>query len=799
MAGGYYYARAAITMQKKWSNADVNRFLGSHSSCYLTYSNDEKVRNGSASGGSTTQILIELLRTGYIDGALVWTMGTRDERPYAVPVIATTAKELLAARTSVYVATYFARDAMPLLQGFEGRVAVLTLPCDASYLRRRMQRKPELKEKIAGILTLFCGHNSLPELTETVCARHGFAWNDLKNFTYRTGSWRGTLTMEPKVGKPVTTSTQQFTHLQNLHFFSEKKCQACFDHFGFDSDISLGDSWALGERNRDIKPTVCVVRNETGARMLAAASTALNLTKIAPEHVLAGNSRGLLYHYNVSARAKVAAGMNRSINDRVHVPTSMLERLIARMGVGNALWTWRNPHAQRTLEKLPFAAIKAYIYTFKGMQEISSYAWRQYPNNRQISLIGATLTGNQGAAAMLETSIGEISRRYPEAHFVVHSYFPAADRLACNASNVRIVDATPKVLVLSALPALIDGLIRHLGLRLPNALMPESLRELRNSAVLLDISGISLADGREKFLPFNLLCTWPATLTGAPVVKLSQAMGPARKFLTRHFSRFIFRRTSRIFARGSNTLELITAVAPEEKCAIAADIAFLYQNNYALLPQWSNNLDSLIRMLAEAQESILTISVSTVVAQMAEKCGQNYVDTIGSTIEKLVDDGYRIVVFPNACREGTNSTHNNDIPVIRAIGERIGKLERAHLVDYMINTAAIRTLLGTCDALITSRFHAMVAGLGLGVPTLVLGWSHKYQEVMATFGTEEHYLGWDEMNADALVSATKDLVNNKQIIQQNLLTHIEQVRASSASQFDWLNEFLQPEVTELDA
>ena len=516
-------------MEKKWSTADVNRFLGATEACYLTHSTDPHVRNGAASGGTTTQILLELLRQGAIDGALVWTLGTREGRPYTIPIIATSAEELLEARTSVYVATYFARDAMPLLQDFDGRVAVVTLPCDASFLRRRMQRNKELADKVFAILALFCGHNSLPELTEIVCKRHGFEWQDLTKFTYRTGAWRGTLTMQPKQGEAVTTSTRQFTHLQNLHYFSEKKCLACFDHFGFDADLSLGDSWALGERNRDIKPTVCVVRTPAGEKAFQLARSALHAEPVTPEHVLSGNSRGLLYHYNVSARAKVGEKLGRSINDRVHLPTTLLDRLIARMGVGNALWTWREPQARERLERLPFAAIKSYIYFFKGLQELNSYSWRQFPNNRQFSLIGATITGNQGAAAMLETSIAEISKRIPDAHFVVHSYFPEADKQACAANNVKVVDASPKALVLTAFPAVIDGIIRHLGFRLPNFLVTENLRELRNSAVLLDISGISLADGREKFLPFNLLCVWPAMLEGTPVVKLSQAMGPVKK------------------------------------------------------------------------------------------------------------------------------------------------------------------------------------------------------------------------------------------------------------------------------
>ncbi len=682
---------------------------------------------------------------------------------------------------------------MPLIKSFEGQLAVVALPCDATYLRRRISKDPVLAEKVYGIFALFCGHNSLPDLTEVTCARQGFEWEDLSDFSYRTGLWRGTLTMTPKVGTPVQASTRQFTHLQNLHYFSEKKCLSCFDHFGYDADISLGDSWATREKNNEIKPTICVVRTQAGEKIFGAACDALDCDSLNPAHVLSGNSRGMLYHYNVSARARAAHSLNHTINDRLHVPVSFLEKLIAKMGVSNALWTLRDPKAKQTLLKTPFWKIKVRIYGFKALQELNSYSYRRYPDNRQVSIIGATITGNQGAAAMLETTIGEVSRRFPDANFVIHSYLPKPDIAACLAPNVRVVDASPRALILSAPPAILDGLARRIGLRVPNILMPTSLREIRNSTVVLDISGISIADGREKFLPFNLLCNWPAMLTGTPVVKLAQAMGPMRSLSTRSVARFLFRRMHKIFARGETTMELITKTAPAKRTEIAADIAFLYREDYALVPKWTDRLDGLITELSASHEKIIAISVSSVVAGLLKKAGQNYIDAIAVIVERLIRDGYRVVVFPNACREGTSSTRNNDIPIIEELqGKLNSDHDRIHLVTHVVNTAAIRRLLSRTDALVSSRFHAMVAALSLGTPTLVLGWSHKYEEVMAMFGGESRFIGTDNMTIDKISEAVAGLLESRDAISATYAQHKDDVEQLAATQFDWLDEFLQP-------
>ena len=45
-------------------------------------------------------------------------------------------------------------------------------------------------------------------------------------------------------------------------FFSEKKCLACYDHYGYDADISVGDIWSYHLKNNPIKHTALVIKNE---------------------------------------------------------------------------------------------------------------------------------------------------------------------------------------------------------------------------------------------------------------------------------------------------------------------------------------------------------------------------------------------------------------------------------------------------------------------------------------------------------------------------------------------------------
>ncbi len=55
-------------------------------------------------------------------------------------------------------------------------------------------------------------------------------------------------------------------------------------------------------------------------------------------------------------------------------------------------------------------------------------------------------------------------------------------------------------------------------------------------------------------------------------------------------------------------------------------------------------------------------------------------------------------------------------------------------VEAMSCAAELRRLVRVCDVVGVSRFHAMVGALAESVPVAVMGWSHKYAEVMDSFG-----------------------------------------------------------------
>ena len=177
---------------RDWTQDDLEKYLGPHQEAWFSYSADDSIRKGAASGGSVTAIFCHLLETSQIDGVLAVKTIVEDGMPRPEFFIAKSREELLRARGSKYSAVYFARHALPLLKAFDGDLAAVLLPCDARALHLARQRDQELNSKIKLVISLVCGHNSEPELTQLVVEKHhhGRPAHTCR-FLQSSGAWRG--------------------------------------------------------------------------------------------------------------------------------------------------------------------------------------------------------------------------------------------------------------------------------------------------------------------------------------------------------------------------------------------------------------------------------------------------------------------------------------------------------------------------------------------------------------------------------------------------------------------------------
>ena len=414
---------------------------------------------------------------------------------------------------------------------------------------------------------------------------------------------------------------------------------------------------------------------------------------------------------------------------------------------------------------------------------------------KQYAIMGGSVWGNRGAEAMLMTVIAEIRKFDPKAIFNVYSIYPEKDRVLVQDENILFLSGKAlTVAITHFLWALLANLFHLIRIKIP---LPKSVATLRESDYLLDIGGITFSDGRALQLLYNVFTIWPAMLLGVPVIKLSQAMGPFKTKLNRSLAEHFLPKCKRIFTRGSMTHEYVQALPGlDGKIEQAADIAFLFELDYSLSlenEEKAANLRSKILEWKKAGDKVISIVPSSLVLKRSLKQGTDYPGKLLNLYLNTKGKPFRYVFLPNGTREGSEETMNNDIIAIDAVREKFRQelsaqeFEKIEWVDYDINTRGVREIIGATDGLVSSRFHAMVAGLSLCVPTMVIGWSHKYRETLADFGMQNYAI--DYKNTDLkIVKAYQVFLDNVDSIKMQLETRIDGVKASSTKQFEYLRQ-----------
>lgn len=371
----------------------------------------------------------------------------------------------------------------------------------------------------------------------------------------------------------------------------------------------------------------------------------------------------------------------------------------------------------------------------------------QLSNPPDVAVLGAAFSANKGAAAMLHAVLDRLPERLDHApHFWVLTNYPAEDRTAAaGRDDVTVVAATPPHLVVSFLLALVVWLLRRVGNSGALPCRTGVLRALRRADVAVDVAGISFVDGRgPALLAYNVILTSLPLLMGCPTVKASQALGPFQQTPTRLAARAVLPQARTVCARGPVTRGHVDGLGLDNVVDVP-DLAFLLAHDEADAEQAN-------RLLGVADgQSLLGVNPSEIVARYAADHDIDYLGALEALVRHAAGDGWVVRIFPHSVRPGRPASRMNDLPLCERLAQRVNDV--AELVAADPSPHVLRALVARCDALVTGRFHAMVSALATDTPVLVIGWSHKYAEVMAEFGVDGHMVAYRDLSTEGLPTA----------------------------------------------
>ena len=406
------------------------------------------------------------------------------------------------------------------------------------------------------------------------------------------------------------------------------------------------------------------------------------------------------------------------------------------------------------------------------------------PQPVRIAIIGAALSANKGAAAMVESVMARLPNEMGDCHFDILTTYPDADASRIPAgADAAVVGLQPLRLALVEFPIACLALVAR-TLRIPLFwVRSRGCRSMLDSSVVVDVAGISFADGRGfAIVVYNALMTGVPLLLGVPTVKAAQALGPFQSIPNKWLAPLVLRRVKTVCARGARTREHLDSLRGVNAVDVA-DLAFSLDEAAGLPSAVSTALSSL-------DSNFIVVMPSAVVKGIFESTGGNYVSAMASLVAEIRSKtGRSVVIAPHSYRAGLPEGRMNDGPVCREVAEACVSDSQVLGLDSDLTAGELRHLVALGSVLVTSRFHAMISGLATSTPTVVVGWSHKYKEVLDDFGLSS--LGLDSSalnNPSETAGVVARVLSTRDELSQQITAALPAVKVRSLRNFSAIAE-----------
>lgn len=291
-----------------YGEREAHPYIGHYRDIFIGFAADPETRLNAASGGIISAILIWLLETGRIKGAVVLAMS--EQEPWLTkPVIATTKEQILDAAQSKYIISSV-NEILPEIEKFDGSLAYVGLPGQVQSIRLLQQISHPSVKNIRYIFGPFYG-NTL-HFSSVKSFLRSFKVKDytlIRKLYFRHGEWPGKMRVELSDGRAFELPKFHANYLIPFHIL--KNSLLCTDLTNEFTDISGGDAWAPVYEERGKGFSMVISRSEEGGKILREMADAgrLELSPITEKEAVDMHSHG----YDLKKRGTFIRMKYRSI------------------------------------------------------------------------------------------------------------------------------------------------------------------------------------------------------------------------------------------------------------------------------------------------------------------------------------------------------------------------------------------------------------------------------------------------------------------------------------------------------
>lgn len=374
--------------------------------------------------------------------------------------------------------------------------------------------------------------------------------------------------------------------------------------------------------------------------------------------------------------------------------------------------------------------------------------------SRRILIHGFGLV-NKGDEAMLHTARAELGRRLSDAVFYLRVSAERAE-LARSLGCEPLLDTRRRYrrLMSYGASALTDRRFTRLAIRSRDSI-PFFMRLSRIDG-MVDISGFALGDQWGSATAKRHLEVVSHLSSGKrPCIYLPQAWGPFTDPDLVQCVRELCRRARLIYARDAQSHAYLAGLpgVSDGNLRLASDIAFRFRG---APPDVGRRILATVGVRVQAGPIVgITPNMRVYERTHGDGADNSYVALLAALVRHCHDHmAVQVVLIPHEI-ESDGDVTRDDRYLCALVERNVGPIDRVSAITGQYSAAELKSVVGHLDLLIASRYHSIIAALSHRIPAVVVGWAHKYAELMREAGLADFVHDYRSVCQEALIRSVR--------------------------------------------
>lgn len=393
---------------------------------------------------------------------------------------------------------------------------------------------------------------------------------------------------------------------------------------------------------------------------------------------------------------------------------------------------------------------------------------------------------NRGCEAIVRGSVEIITKRFPNASFVLSSFGASVKEEAKKETDSHIEHRPPEISPPRFLSRRwwqsVFGGLNNLTEEDQFAVQVAAMKEC-DCALLLGGDNYSLDYGRPtKFVAMN-----EALLkTGKPVIMWGASVGPFTKdpeyesIMASHL-----RRLTLILAREQETVAYLAKIGVTENVKLVADPAF------CLSSKPPSVADKLAKVLGH--ESI-GLNLSPLIGLYWPGGERDWFQIAMECARSLKNLSYGpLVLVPHVT---IDTPYDNDYSFLASINNELKDVRNdIILLPPHLSASEYKWVISRLAVFVGARMHATIAAMSSCVPTVSIGYSLKYKGLnRLVFDSEDWLISLDHLRPETLTEKVSSAIKQSEHIRSHLHNAIPRIVAVAESAADHLADVINSRI-----